>query len=75
MPLTREEFESRVAELVDTTADVMEETLAEAGVHPAELAGLLMAGGASRTPLAAATLRRRFGLEPVLAAPNAIFKR
>ncbi|MFG3339820.1 Hsp70 family protein [Glycomyces sp. NPDC048151] len=71
MPLTREEFESRVGELVDTTADVLEETLAEAGVHPAELAGLLMAGGASRTPLAATTLRRRFGLEPVLAAPNA----
>jgi hypothetical protein len=71
MPLTREEFESRVEELVVTTADVMEETLAEAGVHPAELAGLLMAGGASRTPLAAMTLRRRFGLEPVLAAPQA----
>jgi len=71
MPLTREEFESRVEELVVTTADVLEETLAEAGVHPAELAGLLMAGGAARTPLAATTLRRRFGVEPVLAAPNA----
>lgn len=71
MPLTREEFESRVGELVESTADVLEETLAEAGVHPAELAGLLMAGGAARTPLAATTLRRRFGVEPVLAAPNA----
>ncbi|GAA2123335.1 Hsp70 family protein [Glycomyces algeriensis] len=71
MPLTRDEFESRVEELVATTADVMEETLAEAGVHPAELAGLLMAGGAARTPLAATMLRRRFGLEPVLAAPHA----
>jgi hypothetical protein len=71
MPLTRKEFESRVEELVASTVDVMEETLAEAGVHPAELSGLLMAGGAARTPLAATTLRRRFGLEPVLAAPNA----
>jgi hypothetical protein len=71
MPLRREEFESRVEELVESTADVLEETLAEAGVHPAELAGLLMAGGASRTPLAATTLRRRFGVEPVLAAPHA----
>ncbi|MDA1360838.1 Hsp70 family protein [Glycomyces luteolus] len=71
MPLRREEFETRVHELVDTTADVLEEVLVEAGVHPAELAGLLMAGGASRTPLAATTLRRRFGVEPVLAAPHA----
>lgn len=71
LPLTREEFESRVEELVGATVDAMEDALAEAGVHPAELAGLLMAGGAARTPLAAALLRRRFGLEPVLAAPNA----
>ncbi|WP_205324873.1 Hsp70 family protein [Glycomyces sp. YM15] len=71
MPLTREEFESRVQELVESTADILEEVLAEAGVHPAELAGLLMAGGASRTPLTGTTLRRRFGVEPVLAAPHA----
>lgn len=71
MPLRRDELESRIQELVETTADVMEETLAEAGVHPAELAGLLMAGGAARTPLAATTLRRRFGIEPILAAPKA----
>lgn len=71
MPLSREEFESRVEELVVSTADVLEDVLAEAGVHPAELAGLLMAGGAARTPLAATTLRRRLGVEPVLAGPNA----
>ncbi len=71
MPLTREELESRIAELVESTADLLEETLAEAGVASEELAGLLMAGGAARTPLAATTLRRRFGVEPVLASPAA----
>jgi hypothetical protein len=71
MPLTREELESRIGELVESTADLLEETLAEAGVAPEELAGLLMAGGAARTPLAATTLRRRFGVEPVLASPAA----
>ncbi|MFC3491352.1 Hsp70 family protein [Glycomyces rhizosphaerae] len=71
MPLTRDELESRIEELVESTADVLEETLTEAGVHPAELAGLLLAGGAARTPLVATTLRRRFGIEPILASPKA----
>lgn len=71
LPLTREELDASIQELIGATADLVEEALAEAGVAPQELAGLLMAGGAARTPLAAVELRRRLGVEPVLAAPTA----
>jgi hypothetical protein len=72
LPLTREELESRIEELIESTADLMEEALGEAGVAPDAFAGVVMAGGASRTPLVTATLRRRFGVEPVAAAPGAV---
>ncbi|SDD34712.1 Hsp70 family protein [Glycomyces harbinensis] len=71
LPVTREELDASIQQLIDTTADLLEEALAEAGVAPQELAGLLLAGGAARTPLAAVALRGRFGVEPVLAAPSA----
>lgn len=71
LPLTREELDASIQELIGTTAGLLEDALAEAGAAPGELAGLLMAGGAARTPLAAVELRRRLGVEPVLAAPTA----
>lgn len=67
LPLAREELESRIEEMIETTADLLEEALGLSGVAPGALAGVVMAGGASRTPLVASTLRRRFGLEPVAA--------
>lgn len=72
LPLTREELESRIEELIGSTADLLEEALGEAGVAPGAFAGIVMAGGAARTPLVAATLRRRFGVEPVAAPPGAV---
>ena len=72
LPLTRDELESSIEELIRTTADLLEEALGEAGVAPGALAGIVMAGGAARTPLAADMLRRRFGVEPVAAAPGAV---
>jgi hypothetical protein len=71
LPLTRGELDASVQELIAATVGLLEEALAEAGVAPGELAGLLMAGGAARTPLAAAELRGRLGVEPVLAASTA----
>ncbi|MCC3764910.1 Hsp70 family protein [Glycomyces sp. TRM65418] len=72
LPLTREELESRIEELVEGTASLLEEALGEAMVAPGALAGVLMAGGAARTPLVAATLRRRLGVEPVTAAAGGV---
>ncbi|HEX2145105.1 MAG TPA: PASTA domain-containing protein, partial [Glycomyces sp.] len=71
MPLTREELESRIEELIAATADLLEDALAEAGVAREELVGLLMAGGVAQTPLVGLTLRRRFDIAPMLAAPGA----
>lgn len=68
LSLTREELESRLRGVVEETVDLTEEALAEAGVAPQALAGLLIVGGAGRTPLASESLRRRFGVEPVHAA-------
>jgi len=71
LPITREELDSRIRELIATTVDLLEETLEEAGVAPQEIAGFFMVGGAARTPLAATELRRRFGIGPVLVVPSA----
>ncbi|WP_030162423.1 Hsp70 family protein [Glycomyces sp. NRRL B-16210] len=68
LSLTREELESRLRGVVEETVDLTEEALAEAGTAPQALAGLLIVGGAGRTPLASESLRRRFGVEPVHAA-------
>ncbi|THV28589.1 Hsp70 family protein [Glycomyces paridis] len=68
LSLTREELESRIRELVEESVDLVEEAMAEAGVAPQTLAGVLVAGGASRTPLALATLRSRLPVDPVVAA-------
>ncbi|GAB3652407.1 Hsp70 family protein [Glycomyces tarimensis] len=61
--LTRQELESCIAELVAQSVDLVATALDVAGV---EAAGLLLIGGASQTPLLAAKLRERTGLEPIV---------
>ncbi|MCH7229736.1 Hsp70 family protein [Glycomyces sp. L485] len=64
--LTRQELESCVGELVEQTVDLAAAALGEAGVETGRVAGIVLTGGASRTPLVAARLRERIGLDPVL---------
>lgn len=61
----RFELEARIRDLVEQTVDLVEEVLRDASVSVGDLSGLLLVGGAARTPLVAAELGRRFGIEAV----------
>lgn len=63
--LGRSELEARIRDLVEQTVDLVEEALGDASVSVGDLSGLLLVGGAARTPLVAAELGRRFGVEAV----------
>ncbi|MFV2018322.1 Hsp70 family protein [Micromonospora sp. LOL_023] len=64
MHLTREELDRIAGPLVDRAVDETRRVLQLAGVDPAGLAGLLLVGGASRTPLVASRLHARLGVAP-----------
>lgn len=72
LSLTREDLESSIQDLVEETVDHTAAVLAEAGVAPQSLAGVLVAGGAARTPLALAALQGRLGVAPVAAAGDVL---
>ncbi|GAB4000012.1 hypothetical protein GCM10029992_30600 [Glycomyces albus] len=65
LSLGRSELEARIRELVEQTVELVEEVLGDASVSVGDLSGLLLVGGAARTPLVAAELGRRFGVEAV----------
>src|SRR5690606_8057725 len=54
LQLTQQELESCIAEPVEQTCDLAAAVMEAAGVGPEEASGLLMIGGASRTPLVVA---------------------
>ncbi|GAB3154287.1 hypothetical protein GCM10027290_48510 [Micromonospora sonneratiae] len=64
MHLTREELDRIAAPLVARGVDEIRRVLQRAGVAPANLAGLLLVGGASRMPLVATRLHTRLGVAP-----------
>jgi len=66
LQLTQQELESCIGEVVEQTCELTLAVLAASGVDPGEAAGLLLIGGASRTPLVVARLAERTGLGPVL---------
>ncbi|WP_112136741.1 Hsp70 family protein [Glycomyces dulcitolivorans] len=63
--LTRDEVESCIGELLLQSADLVVQAIAEADTA---VTGLILVGGASRTPLLATVLAERTGLDPVLPA-------
>ncbi|RRS01591.1 Hsp70 family protein [Glycomyces terrestris] len=63
--LTRDEVESCIGELLLQSADLVAAAIAESDVP---VTGLILVGGASRTPLLATVLAERTGLEPVVPA-------
>ncbi|WP_460539950.1 Hsp70 family protein [Glycomyces halotolerans] len=63
--LTREELQERIAEPVERTVELLTTVLDDAEAAPADVAGVLLTGGASRTPLISAVLRERLGVEPM----------
>ncbi|GAA2276492.1 hypothetical protein GCM10009853_033290 [Glycomyces scopariae] len=63
--LTRDEVESCIGGLLGQSADLVVEAIDQAD---APVTGIILVGGASRTPLLAALLAERTGLDPVLPA-------
>jgi hypothetical protein len=58
--VTREEFEEIVAPFVETTIDLTERCVRDAGVDPQRLAAVYLVGGASRSPIVARRIEARF---------------
>jgi molecular chaperone HscA len=59
--LTRPELETLVRPLVQRTVDICRQVLDDAGVAPAEVAGTVLVGGATRVPLVRAMVGEFFG--------------
>ncbi|GAB3658159.1 Hsp70 family protein [Glycomyces tarimensis] len=64
--LTREEAEQCLTPAVLQTVALVEDAMRDAGVAADEVDGLLLVGGASRTPLITTIVRFHLGIEPVL---------
>ena len=69
--LTREELENLGSELLERTMEITERTVATAREKGVEgFDDVLLVGGATRAPVVAEELRRRFGFEPRLHDPD-----
>lgn len=64
--LTREEAEQCLAPAVLQTVALIENALSEARIGAEGIAGLLLVGGASRTPLVASIISFHLGVQPIL---------
>jgi WD40 repeat protein/actin-like ATPase involved in cell morphogenesis len=64
--LTRPEFESMIAPVIDSAVAEMRRTLTAAGAKPADLSGLYLTGGSSRIPAIASRLEADLGVQPQL---------
>ncbi len=69
IPVTRAQFEDMIRPAVRATVDLLVRTVQSAGMAPAELDGVLLAGGSSRIPLVAELLAAAFPV-PVELEPD-----
>jgi molecular chaperone DnaK (HSP70) len=60
VPVTRSEFEEMIRPALQVTVDMLVRTVRSGGLAPAELDGVLLAGGSSRIPLIAELLAAQF---------------
>jgi hypothetical protein len=65
-PLGREQLDGLAGPILERTVAASRAVLDDAGVAPADLAGLFLVGGSSRLPLAAALLHQRLGVAPTV---------
>jgi molecular chaperone HscA len=63
--LTRAELEDWIRPIVERTGPPCRRALKDAGVAPGALHGVILVGGATRTPLVRAYVRELFGVEPL----------
>jgi molecular chaperone DnaK (HSP70) len=64
LEVSREEYESMILSLVDSTLDSVSKALDDAGRSAGQMDAILLVGGSTRTPLVSRLLRERTGLEP-----------
>ncbi len=63
--VTRDEFIACTAELTARTVDMLARVLDDAGMHPQDMSGVILVGGATRMPAVRDAVRDFFGLEPM----------
>ena len=63
--LDRPTLEGLIAPFVERTTEICHEVMAEAGIEPAEIAGVVLVGGATRVPLVRRAVASAFGREPL----------
>lgn len=65
LTLTRQECDALFAPLIDKTLRLCRHVLADADVAASEIAGVVLAGGATRTPLVRERVREFFKIKPL----------
>jgi len=63
-PLTRADFETRVADIVERTLAPCRQALKDAGLSPADLDAVVLVGGSTRMPLVRRRVGEIFGRKP-----------
>lgn len=66
--VTRPELEERIGPLVRRAVEELRVTVERAGLRPADLAAVYLAGGSSRVPLVATLVAAELGVVPTVAA-------
>jgi molecular chaperone DnaK len=64
LEINREEYETMIRPLSESTLESVSKALTDAGKSPGELDAIVLVGGATRTPLIARLLLERTGIEP-----------
>jgi molecular chaperone DnaK (HSP70) len=62
--ISRDEYETLIRPLVESTLDSVSKALVDSGKKPADLDAILLVGGSTRTPLVSHLLSERTGLDP-----------
>ncbi len=62
--ISRDEYESLIRPLVESTLDSVSKALQDAAKKPGELDAILLVGGSTRTPLISRLLMQHTGIEP-----------
>jgi molecular chaperone DnaK len=65
LTITRQEFETATATLISKADLLVDSTLDEAGLRPADITHVFLVGGSTRMPMVATHLEKLFGKPPV----------
>ncbi len=64
--ISRQEFEDKIADLLELTIESVDQVLEDAEIAPGELTQVLMVGGSSRIPAVWELMANHIGIEPVM---------